>query len=152
MDINFDFEQDFVKQGKGAKHSGTTFIVKGSDFKSKQLDRLKLELQKYDISDTKRYKIASEMEAMNSIEYMNMKYLAAVIMIFEDYKGDYQDEDEVNTYLYDLFKDKQKISFFVNKVMDNEKEKDKSYIKLIKSILLSYSYKLFKNRKSGYEF
>jgi hypothetical protein len=92
------------------------------------------------------------MEAMNSIEYMNMKYLAAVIIIFEDYKGDYQDEDEVNTYLYDLFKDKQKISFFVNKVMDNEKEKDKSYIKLIKSILLSYSYKLFKNRKSGYEF
>jgi hypothetical protein len=57
----------------------------------------------------KAYKIASEMEAMNSIEYMNMKYLAAVIMIFEDYKGDYQDEDEVNTYLYDLFKDKQKI-------------------------------------------
>ena len=152
MDINFDFEQDFVKSGKGAKHSTTTFVVKGSDFKSKQLDRLKMELQKYDILDTKRYKIATEMEAMNSIEYMNMKYLAAVIMIFEDYKGDYQDEDDVNAYLYELFKDKSKINFFVNKVMDNEKEKDNSYIKLIKSILLSYSYKLFKNRKSGYEF
>jgi hypothetical protein len=152
MDINFDFEQDFIKNGKGGKHSATTFIVKSSDFKSKQLDKLKIELQKYDILDTKRYKIATEMEAMNSIEYMNMKYLAAVIMIFEDYKGDYQDEDDVNAYLYELFKDKSKISFFINKVMDNEKDKDNSYIKLIKSILLSYSYKLFKNRKSGYEF
>jgi hypothetical protein len=154
MEINLEFEQDFVKKGKGiSKYGGADFGAKGPrDIKSDQIDKLKVELQKYDITENRRYKIASEIESLNSVEYMNMKYLAAVIMMFEEYNGSYQDEDNVNAYLYDILNDKNRIKFFINKVADIDNEKDNGYIKLVKSILWSYAYKLFTNRKNGYNF
>jgi hypothetical protein len=153
MEINLEFEQDFVKKGKGiSKYGGADFGGRGPrDIKSEQLDKLKSELQKYDITENRRYKIANEMEALNSIEYMNMKYLAAVIMMFEDYTGSYQDEESLNAYLYEILNDKNRIKFYINKVADIDKEKDSSYIKLVKSILWSYAYKLSVNRKQGYD-
>ena len=153
MELNLEYEQDFIKKGKGiSKYGGTDFGGRGPrDFKAQQLDKLRFELQKYDITENKRYKITSEMDALNSIEYMNMKYLAAVIMILEGYKGSYQDEDDVNNYIYEIFRDKEKMSFFINKVIDSDKENDPVYMKMVKSVLLTYIFKLKVNKASGYD-
>lgn len=151
MNLNLEYEQDFVKKGKGSKFGSSDFSIKNPrDTKSIQIDKLKNELQKYDITEKRRYEILSEMEKLNSIEYMNMKYLAAVIVIAEEFNGRYQ-EDETE-FIYDFFHNKKLVDKYISKIAETEKENNLNYIKLVKSVLFSYLHKLLLNRKNNYTF
>lgn len=90
---------------------------------------------------------------MNSVEYMNMKYLAAVLNILENIDGlQYKDQsefDEIATY---IFKNKEFMKIHLEKIMDTENSKDSKYIRSVKSTLLTYLYKVWVNRYNNFEF
>jgi len=154
MDFNYELEQGFSKSGAGSKFGGSNYGVKGPrTHKTNQIDRLKSELQKYDITENRRYELADELIKMNSIEYMNMKYLAAVVMVLEDnFKNNVYNEDNYSEFFDMVFGDSNFLNYYMNKIIDIEKENDIEYIKLVKSILYNYMYKLWINRQNKYKF
>jgi len=153
MELNLEYEQDFTKKGDLSKFGGSDYIInKGPvDFKGKQLDKLKSELQKYDISESKRYGLAKEMSNLNSIETMNMKYLASVL-VFLDTIGNlkYEEDDELKIIESDFLNDKDFLNPFLRRIIDLEKENDKFYIKSVKIVFYTYLYKVWINRYNKY--
>jgi hypothetical protein len=153
MDNILEYEQDFAKKGQGSKFGGAEYgINKGpKDFKGNQLESLKSELQKYDISESRRYDLLKEMSNLNSIEYMNMKYLASVLA-FLDFIGGlkYENEEEFSEIISEFFMDKEFIKFYLFKIINLEKEKDSKYMKEVKIIFYSYLYKVWVNRYYKY--
>jgi hypothetical protein len=153
MELNLEYEQDFVKKGGVSKFGGTEFgLNRGArDFKGFQLEKLASELQKYDIAEARRYDLVKEMNNLNSIEYMNMKYLASVL-VFLDIIGNltYEYEDEFQEIITDYLNNKEFMEQFIFKIMDLEKEKDSSYIKKVKTLFYTYLYKIWINRNRKY--
>ena len=155
MELNLAYEQDFTKKGKLSKFGGSDFGLKGGirDAKTIQIDKLRSELQKYNISEARRNDLLEQMYKIRSIEYMNTKYLAVVLDILENIPGIYyREEDELLDILGYVFKeDKEFLQGYLDRIVDVSKENDPKYIKLVKSILLSYIYKIWTNRYKNFE-
>jgi hypothetical protein len=115
------------------------------------LDKLKSELQKYDISESRRYDLAKELNALNSIETMNMKYLASVL-VFLDNIGNlkYEDEEELQEIISEFLNDKTFLKPFLRRIIDLNKENDKSYMKSVKIVFYTYLHKVWINRYNKY--
>jgi hypothetical protein len=154
MESILDYEQDFVKKGGISKFGGSDYGVnKGPrDFKGYQLEKLVSELQKYDISESRRYALSKEMYNLNSVEYMNMKYLASVL-VFLDIIGNltYEYEEEFQEIITDYFNDKNFMNPFILRIINLDKEKETSYIKKVKIIFYTYLYKIWINRSRKYD-
>jgi hypothetical protein len=153
MELNLQYEQDFTKKGELSKYGGSDYVTnKGPiDFKGKQLDKLKSELQKYDISESRRYDLAKELNNLNSIETMNMKYLASVL-VFLDNIGNlkYEDEEELQEIISEFLNDKAFLKPFLRRIIDLNKENDKSYMKSVKIVFYTYLHKVWINRYNKY--
>jgi len=154
MELNLEYEQDFSKKGKLSKFGGSEYGIKGPrDFKSYQLDKLRVELLKYNILESRVYIILNEIQRMNSVEYMNMKYLAAVIDILEFFDGlQYKEQEEFDELAKEIFNNKEFLKPYLDKIIDIEREKDSKYIRLVKTTLFTYLFKLWVNRSSNFEF
>lgn len=153
MELNLKYEQDFTKKGKLSKFGGTDYGIKGpKDEKSYQLDRLRSELSKYNILESRVYSIAETLYRMNSVEYMNMKYLAAVVVMLENLELEYKSEEEFDELARYVFEDKEFLKPYLEKIVDVDREKDPKYMRLVKTTLLTYMYKLWFNRYNNFTF
>jgi hypothetical protein len=148
MELNLLYEQDFTKKGKLSKFGGSEFGVKGpKDFKSYQIEKLTGELLKYNILESRVRDITKPLYKINSIEYMNIKYLAAVINILESIEGiEYKEQEEFDEIATYLFKDKEFLKSHLEKIIDIENSKDSKYLKAVKNTLFTYLYKIWANR------
>ena len=153
MELNLKYEQDFVKKGKLTKFGGSDFGIKGPrDFKSYQIEKLRGELLKYNLIESRIYNIVNSIYKMNSVEYMNMRYLAVVLNILENIEGvQYKDQNEFDEIATYIFKDKDFLKFHLEKILDTDKLKDSKYLKSVKSTLFTYLYKVWVNRYNNFE-
>ncbi len=154
MELNLEYEQDFSKKGKLSKFGGSEYGIKGPrDYKSYQLDKLRIELLKYNIPESRVYNILNEIQRMSSVEYMNMKYLAVIVNIIEDFDGlQYKEQEEFDELAKEIFNDKEFFKPYFERIIDIEKEKDSKYIRLVKTTLFTYLFKLWINRSNNFEF
>jgi hypothetical protein len=86
---------------------------------------------------------------LNSVKHMNAKYLAAVLVILEDFLGNYNEEEEFTTFIAEALNNKEYIKPYLDRLIESN---DISYIKLVKSVLLTYLYKVCINRRNKYKF
>jgi hypothetical protein len=151
MDLNLQFEEGFVKKGKPLTYGGADYkpSTGTKTLEQIQIDRIRNELSKYDITENRKYDLSNEMLNLNSVKNMNAKYLAAVLVILEDFIGSYNEEEEFITFIAEVLNNKDYIKPYIDRLAENN---DISYIKLVKSVLLSYLYKVCVNRRNRYRF
>ena len=160
--LAYEKEQDFARKdgSAGSKFSSSDYSSKLGPISENQRrgEELKDILSKnYDVSLERRKQLQVEMEQIEYLRYMNMKYLAASLVILdrlEEYKKELEYEGEVEDtyfedYMYSLFTGPE-FDYFMNKLVYEKSEDNPSYRALVKSILLSYCHKIFRWRTSLY--
>jgi hypothetical protein len=152
MELNLEYEQDFTKKGKESKFGGADYGIKGpKDIRMIQVMKIRAELLKYNILETRVYSLTNKLHKMNSVEYMNPKYLAAVIYMLEDIDGvvQYETEEDFKEIVNYIFTDKNFLKTYLDKIIDPDKEKDPKYMRLVKTTIFTYLFKIWANRING---
>jgi hypothetical protein len=110
-----------------------------------QLNTLDGALKDYDISQERRYTFRDKVSGLSKVEFMNMKYLAACLIIMdkfeeEDHASPYE---ELVEYLRELFESENfKTKYYEKMVNINNEESKTNYVVYLKRVVLNYCIKL----------
>jgi len=139
------YENDY-----NAAYSGSNFgsiLSKGPN--SRQNFALADAFKKYDITTNRIAQIIGEVENISTYPYMNMNYLAAAFNImetFEDFEAaDMVPDTKFNEYMIYIFSNESVFTKIYYKITDKKYEKNQYYTLMIKRVLLSYCFKIFKS-------
>lgn len=102
------------------------------------------------ISKEKRIKWSNEMMQIESFRYMNVKFVAAALVII-DQELEYINITEMPETLKTIvFPNKQVIDKYIDNLVDKSRRKDKDFTEtLVKKVLFSYIWKIYHSREDG---
>ncbi len=141
MDVEISLEQDFAKTNRYGGNVyepkvGVAYIIK------QQKDNLVNQLRKYpNFSETLRRSLSEKYSNLPNFRYLNMKYLATAIAIYEQFE-EYSEENEVADFVKNLFSDEKRFKPFFANIYDEKRETIPNYVITLKKILFNYIYEI----------
>jgi hypothetical protein len=149
------FQQGFQKSGQGTysnyeesqKNEMTPLQVQGISLRSELDNRYGTVINK-----EKRIKWANEMMQIEAFRYMNVKFVAAALVII-DQELEYISITEMPEVLKTVvFPNKQVIDKYIDNLVDKSRRKDKDFTEtLVKKVLFSYIWKIYHSREDETE-
>jgi hypothetical protein len=151
---DLDFSQGFNKSGKLVSQYGgfePSYDI-NKKLNVKQADDLINEFaNKYSkVSKLLREKWREEMLNMEGFEYMNVRFLAAALHLYENY---YSEDEEISVIFRNVFKREDKMNFYYDLLIDRSNKKklsDEEFLEkkiLTKQYLYTYIVKIYFYRK-----
>jgi hypothetical protein len=138
MSLVFDY-------GFEKSYATTTNISSSNARIVNQLNSLDAALKDYDISKERIYAFRERVSNLSKLEYMNMRYLAACLIIMDKFSDEEHNSpyEELLEYLKELFESEKFEKTYYEKMVNISNEESKTYYKIyLKRVVLDYCFKL----------